>query len=254
MGSAGEKPAFVICQYKKQGFDVVEPFPLGHDRLNMFILPDGKIDTESVLFSEFEAERDSWILSIARAIAIKRPNDSLNEKLLKDVSMRPVINPRSQSMKPSKLAGTSAAIQDSSPTDATSSTTSAKMSSSRRQGGIGAFAVDLASPQTRQPVNDDQQKIMAQPQPASMILHAENAANIVPSKGKKTGMFSDWMKRKPVQLPKETDLNEQKKVVFGVSLQEAVEACHVMVVPLIPAVVYRCIEFLEVNEGLLLLI
>jgi hypothetical protein len=98
-----------------------------------------------------------------------------------------------------------------------------------------------------------------QPEPASLILHAASAANRVADSRKDSGkksiknsLFGDWGKKKPISLSKDTlERSQAIKPVFGVPLENSVENCHVETCPKIPAVVYRCIEFLELKQGTL---
>jgi hypothetical protein len=94
---------------------------------------------------------------------------------------------------------------------------------------------------------DDQTRCMQQPTPAIMAeeLPFANAAKNVPESKKKGNIFKDWMKKQNNEAPKSV------RPVFGVSLQEAVNSSRIQDGLEIPAIVYRCIEYLDSKKGVI---
>jgi hypothetical protein len=60
--------------------------------------------------------------------------------------------------------------------------------------------------------------------------------------------FKGWFRSKP-PTSSESSLTNPNLKVFGTTLQLAVDACPSPVDKTIPAVLYRCIQYLEASQG-----
>jgi hypothetical protein len=95
---------------------------------------------------------------------------------------------------------------------------------------------------------DDQTRCMQQPIPAIMSeeLPLSSPTKQFPESKKKGNIFKDWMKKQNNDSPKSV------RPIFGVSLQEAVQSSRIQEGLDIPAIVYRCIEYLDSKKGIII--
>jgi hypothetical protein len=103
----------------------------------------------------------------------------------------------------------------------------------------------VSSPKAPSRFVDDQTRCLQQPEPLSLINDIQIGSSVripVETKGKRN-IFKDWMKRPHNEPPRIL------KPTFGVSLEEAVRSSRIKEGVEIPAIVYRCIEYLDAKKG-----
>jgi hypothetical protein len=102
---------------------------------------------------------------------------------------------------------------------------------------------------------DDHQRVMAQAPPPSLIPESHPSPQPLhkSKEKKKSNLFKDWVKKKSQNSVFKDYLSESAskptRAVFGTTLEDSANICHVNDNEYIPAVLYRCIEYLEAKDG-----
>lgn len=284
-----EKPCFMICQYRKQGFNKSTAIPLGTHLINSNGLPDGKVETTHTLYADSEKDRNEWILALVGIISLLRPLDTFNIFELQGISASPPKDAISHASEPvlttekfepkedlnllpneisnnslrtnSKLRHIAEPLPLPTHNSRESSPKEIKPSTLRLTGLSMKDSLSSSMEQIKQVRVDDHLRIMAQPTPASLVPEpSDSPLTSHKSKDKKKSHpFKDWMKKKSNNsvfreyLSSDHLAVKPSRIVFGVTLEESISVCHVKENEFIPAVMYRCIEYLEVKKGIWLL-
>lgn len=104
---------------------------------------------------------------------------------------------------------------------------------------------------------DDQTRCLQQTLPPTLVeeLDLSPTKPSLDSKKKPAssgkGMFKDWIKRGNSESQKPNGKPASAKPLFGTTIQEAVAMSAIKEGVPIPAIVYRCIEYLDSTKGLL---
>ena len=144
---------------------------------------------------------------------------------------------------------------------------SGKFKSPRQTTAVGSTSVpDSILNRSASKHVDDQTRCMQQATPKALVaeldvgLESSSLGSKSRSKpGNAKGTFSDWVKRtanNSMELLKDRkgsnsshNSSDIRKPLFGVTIQDAVAASPIKVGVDIPAIVYRCIEYLEAKNG-----
>jgi hypothetical protein len=249
-------PSFVVIEYKKSFFNTQPSL----DSRNADGLPNGKAEFRHIFYSTSSKDRDQWLRCITGVIARFRPDDRLAQYFF---TLTTPPDPDSKGAKVSQEV--SAKVEEKS---RITNEPSNKIADSTPSTPTVTFASDLvqvqkqntkndpltSSPQRPRPagmvnqslskpivsVTDDQSRCESQPVPPLLVdAHPlPTSLKTATESGKKKNIFKDWMKR--------GDSSSKVKFgIFGVSIAEATESSPIYKGIEIPAILYRCIEYLE---------
>ena len=257
-----EKPSFALYQYKKTGFDMNDPLPVGTKTLNTHGLPDGKVSAKFILYAETVQERDDWVRCIAGQISRLRPNDLFNNNELESIEKPPAaISPKKltqiveqKALEPRKMQSrenlhrsepsNESTLRAGTPTLGKEELPDASMVEEPKRPSVGRYKRHV----------DDHQRVMEHAMPRSIvtdaILTSGNEDHKVKDKKKGGKRFTEFLKKKEkCSLVNVADPGKLSKPIFGVSLEEAVAIAPLKEYNHLPSVIFRCIEYLEVKQG-----
>jgi hypothetical protein len=254
-----------------QDSDLEKQCPLGSSKVTSCGLPEGKTKTKLSLYADTENDRDLWISAICLQIALHRPNDIFNKFEIQAAHISgssangnihlsaPVIFVEDTNYAmdnvPSEINKISLNVDTQITSDKSDNELLGEESSdmrTKRQASIInceiLLPIEQDSPEKEK--IDDNVRIMEQLPPP--MFHATQLSEQPHNSKNKNKMkkITEWIKKKTIYTDfSQSNTKTIKPTVFGISLEESVSRAHIREEEFIPAVIYRCIEFLETKDG-----
>ncbi|ORX43361.1 RhoGAP-domain-containing protein [Piromyces finnis] len=242
----------MIMEYRKQSIDG----------------PNEKATGKHILCAENDEERDEWVLAISQAIeAINQDDQADSEKNSNTVDKSKSIHTDNENIYDSMDD-----VEESVPTSLYSSNNSLQ-NGYQNQMYIPAQPMPISMKNKQQSISnsqssslsefdfqksgdfvDENERIMQQVVEPPFGIITATPPNSTPNIQKKTKKIKEekkkrlWGRNKNKQS-ENIKVNGNKELVFGLSLAEAIAASKIKANYELPAVVYRCIEYLDANDA-----
>lgn len=256
-----EYPGFVVTEYRK-GFFAKQP---DLEPRNADGLPSGKVEFRHVFHVENIEERDHWLRCMSGVIARFRTDDRVAQYFF---TLTTPPEPKAKSAKNSvatrpevpkidpkpNVSATAANFESIAASTSTPDQLSRGLTVKQKVSNL-TINDDSKIAQRRNPssgnvitpgaIIDDQTRCLQQDFPPSLVqeLPLKPPGKPVADSGKKkNNFFRDLIKRNTDSSPK------QKYNIFGSNLKEATELTRIAPNIDMPAIIYRCIEYLETKN------
>jgi hypothetical protein len=251
--------AISITEYKPAS-STAKPGESGSQSYSLDMKPVAK----HILCAESNADRDEWLKNICQEILKFRPRDWATLKQLSNIETSPgkVVSfqidskPASASSSPTH----NSLLRDSSSSSFRKAPQLPPRSDSSSYAKISDESLKTPTP-TSATNTDDQERIVAQDLPLLVkdlvgeILDVSDPSKMISNKARPS--IWNYMNRKGMFIflvmlgespTKVKEVKASSHKIFGVPLSEAVGLSRISLVYPIPAVVYRCIEYLEYQK------
>ncbi|KAI8586081.1 hypothetical protein BDZ88DRAFT_466145 [Geranomyces variabilis] len=266
--------AFMLTEYKKSCFA-----PDNKDRGGEQFV-DAKVISRHILCAENDEDRDEWVRSVAKEIKVVRPDPPRGTRKpdeppgtfgneMREVEAPPQASAMSEEDAPRPSSDREPATEtDDEPPAPSPRAISIPM---LKQGSPPAPTSmpppsSPSAPKPRGPRThvDDMERVMMQPEPAPLVslsdtaVSASNAA-LAPAANKSSDKKNrrittfNWGKKSKDSLAStnsrsQTQIDPSRRL-FGVSLEQAVAVSRIRDDLPLPAVIYRCIEYLDAKKA-----
>ncbi|KAL6611489.1 RhoGAP-domain-containing protein [Neocallimastix sp. 'constans'] len=224
-----------------------------------------KVTGKHILCAENDEERDEWIIALGQAIEAINQNPELMDSEKNSVNNIETVNNNENiydsmdevdESQPSLNFGSSNSIQNGYqnqmyvPTQPMSTSLKNKQQSIPNSQSSSYSEFDF---QKSGDFVDENERLMQQVVEPPFGISTPSLSNASPSSQKKLKKPKEekkkrlWGRNKNKQ--NENSKSGSKKLVFGLSLSEAIAASKIKANYELPAVVYRCIEYLDANDA-----